>query len=67
MEGSASVRKSLAGTLVPSAVTTVALLQKPERRDNGAPKRKVLDEEDYIEVAKWDIMLLASDEFVTSR
>lgn len=52
MEGSASVRKSLAGTLVPSAVTTVALLQKPEKKDNGAPKRKVLDEEDYIEVAK---------------
>lgn len=50
MEGSASVRKSLAGTLVPSSVTTVALLQKPEKEDNGAPKRKVLDEEDYIEV-----------------
>lgn len=52
MEGSASVRKSLSGTLVPSAVTTVALLQQPEENDKGKLKRKVLDEEEYIEVAK---------------
>ncbi len=53
MEGSASVRKSLSGTLVPSAVTTVALLQhQPEEKDQGKLKRKVLDEEEYIEVAK---------------
>lgn len=51
MEGSASVRKSLCGTLVPSAVTTVALIQKPEE-DEEKRKRKVLDEEEYIEVAK---------------
>lgn len=57
MEGSASVRKSLSGTLVPTAVTTVALLQKPEEENNGNQKRKVLDEEEYIEVAKREIMI----------
>lgn len=51
MEGSASVRKSLSGTLVPSAVTTVALRQQPET-DKEKLTRKVLDEEEYIEVAK---------------
>lgn len=51
MEGSASVRKSLSGTLVPSAVTTVALVQKSEE-GKGKQKREVLDEEEYIEVAK---------------
>lgn len=50
MEGSASVRKSLSGTLVPSSVTTVALLQKPEEK-KGKISRKVLDEEEYIEVS----------------
>ncbi len=50
MEGSASVRKSLSGTLVPSAVTTVALLKQPEEKDKGKVKKKVLDEEEYIEV-----------------
>ena len=49
MEGSASVRKALSGTLVPSAVTTVALRQ-PEETDKEKLKRKVLDEEEYIEV-----------------
>lgn len=49
MEGSASVRRSLSGTLVPSSVTTVALLQKPEEK-TGNISRKVLDEEEYIEV-----------------
>lgn len=49
MEGSASVRRSLSGTLVPSSVTTVALLQKPEEK-TGKISRKVLDEEEYIEV-----------------
>lgn len=48
MEGSASVRKSLSGTLVPSAVTTVALRQQPET-DKEKLTRKVLDEEEYIE------------------
>ncbi|XP_029024046.1 splicing factor ESS-2 homolog [Betta splendens] len=47
MEGSASVRKALSGTLVPSAVTTVALRQPPVEK--GKFQRKVLDEEDYIE------------------
>lgn len=50
MEGSASVRKSLSGTLVPTSVTTVALLQKPEEK-TGKISRKVLDEEEYIEVS----------------
>lgn len=50
MEGSASVRKSLSGTLVPSSVSTVALLQKPEE-NTGKISRKVLDEEEYIEVS----------------
>lgn len=48
MEGSASVRKALSGTLVPPAVTTVALRQEPED-DTKKFKRKVLDEEEYIE------------------
>lgn len=52
MEGSASVRKALSGTLVPSAVTTVALRQQPEEKETGKRKRKVLDEEEYIEVIK---------------
>lgn len=50
MEGSASVRKALSGTLVPSAVTTVALRQPPA--ETGTHRRKVLDEEEYIEVDK---------------
>ncbi|XP_029921240.1 splicing factor ESS-2 homolog isoform X2 [Myripristis murdjan] len=49
MEGSASVRKSLSGTLVPSAVTTVALRQPPEQTETESLKRKVLDEDEYIE------------------
>ncbi|MEQ2241052.1 hypothetical protein ILYODFUR_021465, partial [Ilyodon furcidens] len=48
MEGSASVRRALSGTLVPSAVTTVALC-KPEDNKKSNLKRKVLDEEDYIQ------------------
>ena len=51
MEGSASVRKALSGTLVPSAVTTVALRQQPEEKETETT-RKVLDEEEYIEVVK---------------
>lgn len=51
MEGSASVRKSLSGTLVPAAVTTVALLKQPEEVDKEKLNRKVLDEEEYIEVS----------------
>ncbi|XP_056146602.1 splicing factor ESS-2 homolog [Lampris incognitus] len=47
MEGSASVRKALCGTLVPTCVTTVALRQQPEEKEGL--KRHVLDEEDYIE------------------
>ncbi|KAF7667543.1 hypothetical protein LDENG_00057790 [Lucifuga dentata] len=49
MEGSASVRKALSGTLLPLAVTTVALRQQPEKSEKGKLKRKVLDEEEYIE------------------
>ncbi|XP_040914436.1 splicing factor ESS-2 homolog [Toxotes jaculatrix] len=49
MEGSASVRKALSGTLVPSAVTTVALRQQTEEKETGKLKRKILDEEEYIE------------------
>lgn len=56
MEGSASVRKSLSGTLVPSSVSTVALLQKPEE-NTGKISRKVLDEEEYIEVSTSLILL----------
>lgn len=50
MEGSASVRKALSGTLVPLAVSTVALQQQPEDKEKGTLKRNVLDEEEYIEV-----------------
>ncbi|XP_056288388.1 splicing factor ESS-2 homolog [Pseudoliparis swirei] len=49
MEGSASVRKALSGTLVPVTVTTMALLQQPHEYEKGNPHRKVLDEEEYIE------------------
>lgn len=49
MEGSASVRRALSGTLVPSAVTAVALRQQPEDEDKEKLKRKVLDEEQYVE------------------
>lgn len=51
MEGSASVRRSLqSGPLVPAnSVTTVALRQQPEEESTGTIKRKVLDEEEYIE------------------
>lgn len=55
MEGSASVRKSLSGTLVPLTVTTVALLQQPEEKDEEKLNRKVLDEEQYIEVRGWQV------------
>ena len=52
MEGSASVRRSLqSGTLVTGAAATVALRQNPEEEEGpGVRKRKVLDEEQYIEV-----------------
>ena len=50
MEGSASVRKALSGTLVPVTVTAVSLLQQPEEKETGKQHRKVLDEEQYIEV-----------------
>ncbi|XP_020485495.1 splicing factor ESS-2 homolog [Labrus bergylta] len=49
MEGSASVRRSLCGTLVPVTITTVAVLPQPEETGKGKPQRKVLDEEEYIE------------------
>ncbi|XP_068430243.1 splicing factor ESS-2 homolog [Clinocottus analis] len=49
MEGSASVRKALSGTLVPVTISTVALMQQPDEKDKGKLHRKVLDEELYIE------------------
>ncbi|XP_053735500.1 splicing factor ESS-2 homolog [Synchiropus splendidus] len=49
MEGSASVRKALSGSLVPAAVTTLAVRQQPEEQEKGKLKRNVLDEEEYIE------------------
>ncbi|XP_076020364.1 splicing factor ESS-2 homolog [Genypterus blacodes] len=49
MEGSASVRKALSGTLLPVAFTTVALRHQPEEKEEGKLKRKVLDEEEYVE------------------
>ncbi|KAK7895250.1 hypothetical protein WMY93_020575 [Mugilogobius chulae] len=49
MEGSASVRKALSGTLVSSSVTTVALRAPNEEQKDDKPKKKVLDEEEYIE------------------
>lgn len=52
MEGSASVRKSLSGTLVPLTATTVALRQEEKEDKGGEMKRKVLDEEEYIKVGK---------------
>jgi len=48
MEGSASVRRSLCGTLVAPSLATVALRQPLE--ESGAYSRKVLEEEEYIEV-----------------
>lgn len=62
MEGSASVRKSLSGTLVPSTVTTVAVLENPEGQDNEKQKKKVLDDDEYVEVSSTggrDVMLTA--------
>lgn len=52
MEGSASVRRALSGTLVPASVTTMALRQHQEESESGKPKKKVLDEEEYVEVNK---------------
>ncbi|XP_033846111.1 splicing factor ESS-2 homolog [Periophthalmus magnuspinnatus] len=49
MEGSSSVRRALCGTLGSSSVTTVSLRPQPEEQNNEKPKRKVLEEEDYIE------------------
>lgn len=54
MDGSVSVRKSLSGTLVPATYTTVALLEKPEEENKGKQKKKVLDDEEYVEVRKCD-------------
>uniref|UniRef100_A0A1A8QR91 DiGeorge syndrome critical region gene 14 n=1 Tax=Nothobranchius pienaari TaxID=704102 RepID=A0A1A8QR91_9TELE len=48
MEGSSSVRRALSGTLVPSAVTTVAV-SHPENKEKDTLKRKILDEEEYIQ------------------
>uniref|UniRef100_A0A1A7WP07 DiGeorge syndrome critical region gene 14 n=1 Tax=Iconisemion striatum TaxID=60296 RepID=A0A1A7WP07_9TELE len=48
MEGSSSVRRALSGTLVPSAVTTVALCH-PENKEKDTLKRNILDEEEYIQ------------------
>ena len=64
MEGSASVRKSLSGTLVPSGVTAVALLQKPEEPNKG--NRKVLDEEEYIEVCQLTVNLLTHTKYAAA-
>lgn len=50
MEGSASVRKALCATMLPSAVTTVALRQQPEDKEKGKLDKTVLDEEEYVEV-----------------
>lgn len=51
MEGSASVRKSLSGTLVPLSTTTVAVLQKTGDQNNEKQNRKVLDDDEYVEVS----------------
>ena len=60
MEATASVRKALSGSVVPSAVTTVALRPQTEDEDTERPKRTVLDEEEYIEVNKWTDYVLPS-------
>lgn len=51
MEGSASVRKSLSGTLVPSSTTTVAVLEKTGDQNDEKQNRKVLDDDEYVEVS----------------
>lgn len=51
MEGSASVRKSLSGTLVPSSTTTVAVLEKTGDQNNEKQNKKVLDDDEYVEVS----------------
>lgn len=55
MDGSASVRRALCGTLVPVALTTIALRPEPKDADSGKPHRKVLNEEDYIEVGRVNV------------
>lgn len=68
MEGSASVRKSLCATLVPSSATTVAVLEKTEDGNNEKQKKKVLDDDEYVEVSTYkdtlgnrDVMLTRND------
>lgn len=51
MEGSASVRKSLSGTLVPSSTTTVAVPEKTGDQNDEKPNKKVLDDDEYVEVS----------------
>lgn len=52
MEGSGSVREAFSGPLVPSAVTMTVALRPPEDKEKGKFKRKILDEEEYIEVRR---------------
>ncbi|XP_037548621.1 splicing factor ESS-2 homolog [Nematolebias whitei] len=49
MEGNGRVREALSGPLVPSAVTMPVALHPPEDKEKGRLKRKILDEEEYIE------------------
>lgn len=51
MEGSASVRKSLSGTLVSLSTTTVAVLDKTGDQNNEKKDKKVLDDDEYVEVS----------------
>lgn len=54
MDGSASVRKSLSGTLVPSSTTTVAVLEKTEEQSPDKQNKKVLDDDEYVKVSSDD-------------
>nr|XP_061800896.1 splicing factor ESS-2 homolog [Nerophis lumbriciformis] len=51
MDGSASVRRALCGTLVPATLTAEVVRSEPTDADTLAekPRKKVLNEEDYIE------------------
>ena len=62
MEGSASVRRALCGTLVAANLNTVALRQQPE--EQGIYNRKVLEEEEYIEVTVVDLVDLMLSGYV---
>ncbi|XP_077594236.1 splicing factor ESS-2 homolog [Stigmatopora nigra] len=49
MDGSASVRRALSGTLVPATLAVEVVSSQPADAEPGKPHKNVLNEEDYIE------------------